>query len=377
MTSFITNPTSDKLAESMKAAQKPIDAPNWLVKQITGEKMKISQASTLVNKWMITSGAYRLWKIRRKVKRQMRRMKIWVGDTGCTTKHVQLKPLETLGILKGKSYHGERWDLDGNGHGTHVLSNIASYNNLKWVVRNNMMVLSPVPWKHIKEIKACKILTDAGNGTFVWLRDLLKDALVERPHIINLSLSGPREFADTSLGQEINMLIDEVSKFCIVGCAAGNNGLWGGIKGAVRYPGMHHKAISVANWKDLKNRHWSSAHSDELDYAFFGVAQAGASNTDPNGYKIKTGTSMAIPAWNACTSMFLGGMWNMGMSEELSIEFIRSYIRSRRVLLDVGVPGNDPFAGEGAIFIDEDVDLRSLYTPDDDANFVDYDDDDL
>lgn len=358
---------SEKSKKEYKAkVDKPTKKPKWMIKMFDTATVASDPIKPLINKWIKDSGAYQLWKIKDEIKNEISKLVIWVGDTGVNVEHPQLKPLYVAGILTGKSYHGESWKLDPNGHGTHTLSNIVSYNALSEIVSKSWIVLSILPHT-VKEIRMCKVLTDGGQGIPEWLEEMFDDALKlpeeKRPHIISLSLSAPAAAAENPKWKRIMEKVNLLSKTTLVVCAAGNLSLANFGDNAVGVPAKAEEAYAISNMDTLVSANWTTKYGPEIDIGFFGKTQIGAAGTG-DGYTIKTGTSMATPATAACLAFFLCCMWHLGMSVKLSIEFVGAFLRSRKLVYDTPPAGEDDMTGMGVLYIEEGYNLLKLITPD-------------
>lgn len=343
---------------------KPKQVNRWIAKKFIAARLSNDPILKLVNKWIATSYAYKLGKIIPDLKQELGKLIIWVGDTGANVQHINLKGLYDAGILTGKSYHGEDWKVDPNGHGTHTLSNCASLWRLAEVIQEKEILLSMIPGNMIKEIKMCKVLTDNGDGVFEWTRDMLLDIkalpVEQRPHIVNLSLGGDPGFIKTALGVEIVSLMAELSVYTIFVTAAGNRGYVDPDGQSVGFPANSNPPVVISNMESLSSPNNGSSVGMEVDFGFFGTLQLGASGKDNTGYTVKTGTSMSTPAFTSSLGVLLACMWKMGMDRRTSIAVLFPYLRSKKLVFDYGNDGEDAITGQGIILF-PDTDLTYLY----------------
>ena len=339
---------------------KPFRVPKFVAKTVYATSANNSFG--LVNRWIIASNANRLWEIKGDLVDEFKKLIIWVCDTGVNTMHPQLRPLKDMGLLTGKSYvAGEAWNTDGHGHGSHTLSNIVSYNKLSDIISHNWIVLSIIPYQ-IKNVHMCKVLNNEGQGDFNAIKEVLIDIKnlpdSDKPHIVNLSLSGPKEIQYLALGEEIMQLIKELSRYTLFIVAAGNTGM--NPDKDVQFPACIEDAYAISNIQDINTLSFLSSRGERVDYGFFGKDQLGASGNN-DGYTVKSGTSMAAPAFASCAAYFLCCMSKLGLDRITSIWSFKMYLRQKKLLFDYGAPGEDDFTGEGIIYISETLDLKTLF----------------
>ncbi|MED4302003.1 S8 family serine peptidase [Geobacillus stearothermophilus] len=193
-------------------------------------------------------------------------VKVAVFDTGISS-HTDLQ------IKGGVSFvEGSNFNVDENGHGTHVAGIIGS-------LINNEGIVGVAP---SVELYSVKVLDSAGNGSYSSIIKGIEWAIDNNINIINMSLGGFEYSA--ALEEAINLAYD--NNILIV-ASAGNTGE------QMTYPAKYEKVISVGAVDGNNNKAVFSSVGEELDVVAPGV---NIKSTFTNGsYAVKSGTSMAAP----------------------------------------------------------------------------------
>lgn len=258
--------------------------------------------------------------------------KLCIIDTGYDVTHPDLP--NDPNVVSGNNNKGNKWNQDGNGHGTHVAGTIAAIGgNNEGVVgvnRNGKLKL------HIE-----KIFSDNGRPIFgSTLIGAVGKCIEAGSTIISMSLGGP-------IGMEIEReFFDRVLKVnnVLVIAAAGNGG-----NKRYSYPASYSSVMSVAAIDSDKKLAFFSQRNDEVDIAAPGV---GVLSTKTGGGFIEySGTSMACPHASGVAAL----VWSHYPT--------RSAIEIRGALEmsaeDLGSVGRDDSYGHGLILADAAFELLS------------------
>ncbi len=262
--------------------------------------------------------------------------KVCIIDTGYDNAHPDLTSDPNVVSGYNGSFSAGAWDVDGNGHGTHVAGTIAAIGgNDKGVVGVNRN----------GELKLFVVKLFDNNGDFAWRSDLV--AAVEicvdnGSNIVNMSLGGggfsqfESDAYDRILNEENVLLV----------AAAGNDG-----NTAYSYPASYEHVISVAATDSNDNVASFSQKNDQVDIAAPGVAIRSTlpRNVQQSGYDRLSGTSMATPHVSGVAAL----IWSLDISKS-AVE-IREILEASAE--DLGSPGRDNSYGRGLLRADRARDL--------------------
>lgn len=175
---------------------------------------------------------------------------------------------------------------DGNGHGTHVAGTAAG--TCYGVARK--AIIHPV-----------KVLSDSGSGSYSGIINGIKFAVQNSKNngwrgVINMSLGGG---SSASLNSATN---EAVSKGLVVAAAAGNDNA---ANACTRSPGSATNALTVASTTKQDTASSFSNVGSCVDIWAPGSRIASASNTNYNGYRFLSGTSMATPHVAGASALYL------------------------------------------------------------------------
>jgi len=201
-------------------------------------------------------------------------MTVCIADTGYDKDQKDLPQ----GIkVVGKSFiKKEKWDEDGDGHGTHVAGTIAALKDdigVLGVVRNGQM-----------KLLIAKVLSNEGSGSWAGVLAGIEWCQENGANVISMSLGGG---GFSQIASDIYREIYENDGVLIV-AAAGNSG-----PGQVGYPASYDSVLSVGAIDSNKNIASFSQTNDQIELVAPGVA---VKSTLPNdSYAAWSGTSMACP----------------------------------------------------------------------------------
>ena len=198
-----------------------------------------------------------------------------VLDTGMFTAHRDLDAVPV--VSPWNEIDGSTDITDGNGHGTHVIGEIAAETN------NGQGIAGIAPGVTIMPVK---VLDAAGNGDFSDLLDAIDYARVHGAQVISMSLVGsPSRAAVNWFQPTINAA--HAAGITMV-AAAGNSG-----DSTVGYPCAFVHVLCVAATDDADAKAPFSVHNQYVDIAAPGVNIVSTFNT--GGYAYMSGTSMSTP----------------------------------------------------------------------------------
>lgn len=257
--------------------------------------------------------------------------KVCIIDTGYDITHPDL-PDEP--IVTGDNNRGNKWDTDGNGHGTHVAGTIAA-------IGDNGQGVVGVNRSGLVGLHIIRIFGDNGRPIFgSTLMGAAQKCVDAGSNIISMSLGGPignpieRDFFQT-VYEELNVLVV---------AAAGNSG-----NNRYSYPASYDAVMSVAAIDENKDVAFFSQKNDQVEISAPGVrvlsTQAGG------GYIAYSGTSMACPHVAGVAAL----VWSHATG--LSSIQIRSVLRETAE--DLGTNGLDNTYGYGLVRADSAYDMVS------------------
>ncbi len=215
---------------------------------------------------------------------------IAVIDTGCDTKHPNLKNR----IIDGKNFttddnSNREIYMDYQGHGTHVCGTIAASN-----IGNGVVGVAPEA-----SLIVLKALDKNGEGKIEWIIEAINYAIMKKVDIISMSLGA---------SNDIKILHDTIKKAInqniIVVCAAGNEGDNANPSThEYSYPAAYNEVVSVGAIDENKSAARFTNSNKEIDVVAPGV---NILSTLPSGkYGTLSGTSMATPHVTGAIALIL------------------------------------------------------------------------
>lgn len=221
-----------------------------------------------------------------------------VIDTGFSD-HMDLKGNE----IQGPSFVAGEPNIDLNGHGSHCAGIIAA-------CQNNEGVVGVAPEAQVISVKA---LSNNGMSNSKVIKASLEYALKIKPDIINLSLGSRAPMPPDTLE-----LLQELYRQNIpLVCAAGNNGVIGG----VQYPAKYNEAIAVGAYDKNGKLATFSAIGPEVDFIAPGVEIL--STFKENEYAVISGTSMAAPVMTGMLCLIISLIKKHHPAHQISVSDIR------------------------------------------------------
>lgn len=214
---------------------------------------------------------------------------------------------------------------DGNGHGTHCAGTALGRNGIGVAPEAEYIV--------------GKCLSNQGTGSSTGIGDSVLWAIDQGATIISLSLGGDSPHEPTWKAiQKAN------DAGIFVFAAAGNSGQRLP-NNTIGYPGRHPETFCVGSIDQQGNASSFSSAGREMDGSAPGSNIISCSNTDPNGYRGMSGTSMATPFMAGLCAVVLSGMAMSGAARLRGVNALRDW--TKRTFNDVGAPGHDPIYGIG------------------------------
>lgn len=223
---------------------------------------------------------------------------------------------------------------DDQGHGTHVAGIIAAR-------ANNLQGIAGIA--HNAKILPVKVLNAANTGNTFNIASGIVYAVDRGAKIINLSLGGPTESTTTE-----GAIDYAVGRGVIVVAAAGNSG-----PGTVLYPAAFDNVISVGAHDSTGATAGFSSTNSQVDISAAGVdilstiPLSGATVTDPSGYRLLSGTSMAAPH----VSGIVGLIVSAGVATTPAT-VTEALICGARDINSATLPGRDDAMGWGVVDAD-------------------------
>jgi len=244
---------------------------------------------------------------------------IAILDTGYRP-HTHLpKPIAERSFIKGQTVS------DGNAHGTHCAGTAIGRNGLGVAPSANLIV--------------GKCLSDQGSGASDGITDSINWAIDSGATIISMSLGGGSPYEPT------RRAIERANQAGVLVCASAGNSGQRLPNNTIGYPGRFLESYCSGS-KDEQGKISSfSSAGRELDGVTPGSRIISSSNTDPNGYKTMSGTSMSCPFAAGLFAVIRSGMAKAGMKRLGGIEDWRPWLQ--QFFLDQGPVGHDPIWGWG------------------------------
>ncbi|QQP97230.1 S8 family serine peptidase [Lysobacter enzymogenes] len=264
-------------------------------------------------------------------------IKVCVIDSGLKRTHEDLAGLSVTGTPRSS---GPNWDLDDNGHGTHVAGTVAAVGN------NGKGVVGVSPGKVALHI--VKFLDKDGRAYSSDLVSAVKQCEANGAKVVNMSLGGTG-----SNGTEKSELQKASDRGLLLIAAAGNYGdkaMPGllGLPGPVNpilYPASYPSVMSVAAVDANSQRPAFSEYNNEVDIAAPGVSvlSLGLATSDPVQVGNNTLPANVFPGSAPHTAS--AGWVNGGLCKASEAAFKNKIVLCQRGEINFGVKAENAQSG--------------------------------
>ncbi len=245
--------------------------------------------------------------------------RIAILDTGYTPHNDLPTPIAQRSFISGQDVR------DGNAHGTHCAGTALGRNGIGVAPEAEYIV--------------GKCLSNQGSGSSTAIGDSVLWAIDQGATIISMSLGGGSPHEPT------RKAIQKANDAGIIVFAAAGNAGQRLPNNTIGYPGRHVETFCVGSIDQQGNASSFSSAGRELDGATPGSNIVSCSNTDSNGYRGMSGTSMATPFMAGLGAVIRSGMAMAGATRLGGVDDWRNWMKI--AFKDVGAPGNDPIYGIG------------------------------
>jgi len=244
---------------------------------------------------------------------------IAILDTGCTS-HKHLPSFKA-----SKSFISRESVLDGNAHGTHCAGTALGRDGIGVAPEASLIV--------------GKVLSNSGSGSSTGIAQGIEWAIDEGATIISMSLGGGSPHEPT------RKAIQRANDKGILVCASAGNEGQRLPRNTIGFPGRYLESYcSGSADRQGKISSFSSA-GREMDGVTPGSSIVSCSNTNPNGYKTMSGTSMSCPFAAGLFAVIRSGMAMAGAVRLGGINDWRPWLT--QFFMDQGPVGHDPTWGLG------------------------------
>lgn len=210
-------------------------------------------------------------------------VKVCIIDTGIDYNHEDLKD----NYKGGYNFISNTTDpKDDHGHGTHVSGTVAAVGN------NDIGVIGVAPEAGIY---SCKVLNSSGSGSYSAIISAIQWAIDNKMHVISMSLGG------SSANKALEDICNAAYNAGIIILAAAGNSDGNEGQDTVGYPAKYDACVAVAATDSSDTKASFSSVGPKVEIAAPGVnvlstvPKSGTTISDPSGYKMLNGTSMATP----------------------------------------------------------------------------------
>jgi subtilisin family serine protease len=245
--------------------------------------------------------------------------RIAILDTGGNPHTLLPSPVKERSFISGES------PRDGNAHGTHCAGTALG--------RGGIGVAPDA------ELLIGKVLSNRGSGSSAGITAGINWAIDEGATIISMSLGGGSPYEPT------RRAIERANQAGILVCASAGNAGQRPPSNTIGYPGRFTESYCSGS-KDSQGRISSfSSAGREMDGVTPGSQIVSTSNTNSNGYKTMSGTSMSCPFSAGLFAVVRSGMAMAGAPRLGGIEDWRKWLQ--QFFSDRGPAGHDPTWGWG------------------------------
>lgn len=220
--------------------------------------------------------------------------------------------------IDGKSFvAGEKWDLDGHGHGTHCTGTAAGYISLEDNKRYGVAYES--------NIFIAKVLSDTGSGVTSNILDGIDWALEKQCQVISMSLGSA-----VQIGEKPSPIFEQVGrkaleKKALIIAAAGNDSKRPNhLPRPVSSPANAESIMAIAaldknlNVANFSNAGLNVADGGRIDLSAPGVSILSSYSENASNatlYKMMNGTSMATPHVAGVAALYFEAYPNLSAAE--------------------------------------------------------------
>lgn len=245
--------------------------------------------------------------------------KIAILDTGYTPHNLLPTPIAQKSFISGQSV------TDGNAHGTHCAGTALG--------RGGIGVAPDA------ELIVGKVLSNQGSGSSAGIAQGIEWAIDQGATIISMSLGGGSAYEPSQ--RAVKRAQDNGILVC---ASAGNSGQRAG-RNTIGYPGRYLETYCSGSMQaDGRISSFSSA-GRELDGVTPGSNIVSTSNTNANGYKTMSGTSMSCPFAAGLFAVIRSAMAQLGMPRLGGVDEWRPWLA--QFFKDQGPAGKDDVWGYG------------------------------
>lgn len=244
---------------------------------------------------------------------------IAILDTGVNAHGNLPNPVLERSFIRGET------PRDGNAHGTHCAGTALGRDGLGVAPKANLIV--------------GKVLSNGGSGSSAGIADGINWAVDSGATIISMSLGGGDPYEPT------RRAIERANELGVLVCASAGNSGQRLPNNTIGYPGRFVESYCSGSKDEFGKISTFSSAGREMDGVTPGSRIISASNTNPNGFKTMSGTSMSCPFAAGMFALIRSGMAKAGMKRLGGIADWRPWLQ--QFFIDQGSPGFDPIWGWG------------------------------
>lgn len=244
---------------------------------------------------------------------------IAILDTGCSP-HRHLPSFKAA-----RSFIAGQATTDGNGHGTHCAGTALGRDGIGVAPKAELIV--------------GKVLSNSGSGSSTGIAQGIEWAIDQGATIISMSLGGGGFHAPTSKA------IQRANDNGILVCASAGNAGQRLPSNTIGNPAKDMGSYCSGSMDRHERISSFSSAGREMDGVTPGSEIVSSSNSNPNGYKKMSGTSMSCPFAAGLFAVVRSGMAKAGMPRLKGIDDWRPWLT--QFFMDKGPTGHDPVWGHG------------------------------
>lgn len=245
---------------------------------------------------------------------------IAILDTGVSSHNLLPTPIAQRSFISGQQPNDPT-----SGHGTHCAGTALGRDGIGVAPKASLI--------------NGKVLSNSGSGSSAGIADGIKWAVDQGATIISMSLGSNSPYAPTQRAMQ-----DADDAGVVVVAAAGNAGQRLP-NNTIGYPGRYDECLCVGSMDSRGNISSFSSAGRELDVVTPGSQIVSTSNSNANGYKTMSGTSMATPFMAGLVAVVNSGRAAAGMPRFTSIAQWLQWLE--QFCIDKGPSGHDPTWGHG------------------------------